>query len=41
MRSSESYAERWEYVRCNPVRAGLVSKPDDWPYQGEIHILRW
>jgi putative transposase len=36
LRSSESYAEKWEYVRMNPVRAGLCTEPEDWPYQGEI-----
>ena len=36
IRHSESYAEKWEYVRQNSVRAGLVSAPDDWPWQGEI-----
>jgi REP element-mobilizing transposase RayT len=39
LRSTESYAEKWEYVRCNPVRAGLVSKAEDWPYQGEVQVL--
>ena len=39
IRHSESYSEKWEYVRQNPVRAGLVSDPDDWPYQGEIMRL--
>jgi putative transposase len=34
--SNESYAQKWEYVRENPVRAGLVSRSEDWPYQGEI-----
>ena len=24
LRSYESYAQKWEYVRENPVRAGLV-----------------
>jgi len=41
MRSRESYAQKWEYVRYNPVRKGLVAKPEDWPYQGEIHVLQW
>jgi len=41
LRSSESYSEKWEYVRLNPVRAQLVSEPEDWPYQGEIHPLMW
>jgi putative transposase len=36
IRHSESYAEKWEYVRQNPVRACLVQDPDDWPWQGEI-----
>jgi len=36
IRHSESYAEKWEYVRQNPVRAGLVQNADEWPWQGEI-----
>ena len=36
LRNSESYSEKWEYVRMNPVRAGLCLKPEDWPFQGEI-----
>jgi len=36
MRSSESYAEKWNYVRMNPVRAGLVEDPGTWKFQGEI-----
>jgi putative transposase len=36
LRSDESYAEKWYYVRENPVRAGLVESSEDWPYQGEI-----
>lgn len=39
LRSSESYTEKWNYVRENPVRAGLVASADDWPYAGEIHRL--
>ena len=41
LRSHESYAEKWNYIRNNPVRAGLVQAPDDWPYQGEVFPLRW
>ena len=33
LRSDESLSEKWEYLRQNPVRAGLVHKPGDWPYQ--------
>jgi REP element-mobilizing transposase RayT len=36
MRSDESCAQKWEYVYRNPVRAGLVQKPEDWKYGGEI-----
>ena len=36
LRYSESYYEKWNYVRENPVRAGLVSDADEWPWQGEI-----
>ena len=41
LRWSENYAEKWDYVRNNPVRAGLVANSDDWPYQGEIRELKW
>jgi putative transposase len=36
IRHGESYAAKWEYVRQNPVRAGLVHQADEWPWQGEI-----
>lgn len=36
LRSDESYAAKWNYVRCNPVRAGLVRNADDWSFAGEI-----
>ena len=36
LRSADSYGQKWQYVRMNPVRAGLVSDPDAWPHQGEI-----
>jgi len=41
LRRAESYREKWEYVRQNPVRAKLVTNPDDWPYQGVLNTLRW
>ncbi len=41
MRSADSYSEKWDYLRENPVRAGLVSEPQAWPYQGIIHDLRF
>jgi len=36
LRSDESYSQKWNYVRENPVRAELVKSVEDWPYQGEI-----
>ena len=39
MRDDESYTEKWIYVRENPVRAGLVARADDWPYQGEFVFI--
>jgi len=39
LRSDDSYAAKWNYVRENPVRAGLVERPEDWPYAGEIEAL--
>ncbi len=38
LRSEESYEEKWEYVRANPVRAGLVKSAAEWPYWGHIHF---
>jgi REP element-mobilizing transposase RayT len=40
VRSSESYGQKWDYVRENPVRAGLVADANDWPWQGEVDELR-
>jgi len=39
LRSSESYSQKWDYVKENPVRAGLVKNSDEWPWQGEIETL--
>jgi putative transposase len=41
LRRLESYDEKWEYVRNNPVRHGYVAWPEDWPYQGELNVLGW
>ena len=39
LRSTESYVQKWEYVRHNPVRAGLITKPEEWTYSGRIYEL--
>jgi len=36
LRSDESYTQKWNYVRENPLRAGVVKSVAEWPYQGEI-----
>jgi putative transposase len=36
LRSQESYSQKWEYVRMNPVRAKLSETPQAWPFQGQI-----
>jgi len=41
LRRSESYAEKWQYVRNNPIRHGYVRRAEDWPYQGELNSLEW
>jgi len=41
LRRSENYTEKWQYVQANPVRAKLVERVEDWPYQGEMNILMW
>ncbi|HJT80555.1 MAG TPA: transposase [Chthoniobacterales bacterium] len=39
LRSGQSYSAQWEYVRQNPVRAGLVGNPDEWEFMGSIFPL--
>ncbi|NBD37147.1 MAG: hypothetical protein GVY10_01080 [Verrucomicrobia bacterium] len=41
LRGADSYAAKWRYVRENPVRAGLVTNAESWPYQGELNRLEW
>jgi putative transposase len=41
LRRGDRYSEKWEYVRQNAVRHGLVEEAGDWPYHGELNILEW
>ena len=41
IRSVEHYLEKWNYMRQNPVRAGLVEDPANWLWQGEIERITW
>jgi putative transposase len=36
LRNDESMSQKWNYIRENALRAGLVDHAEDWPYQGEI-----
>jgi len=40
LRSNESYSQKWNYARENPVRAGLVKSVEDWPYQRRNCLYR-
>jgi REP element-mobilizing transposase RayT len=41
LRNGESYSAKRDYVRQNPVRAGLCPNAENWPWQGEIVALRF
>jgi len=41
LRDGENYSQKWQYVRENPVRVGLVTHLEDWPYFGRVHAIRW
>jgi REP element-mobilizing transposase RayT len=41
LRSADSYSQKWEYVRENPVRAGLAKAWQDWPFSGQVHLLEY
>ncbi len=41
IRSSGQYQAKLCYVENNPVRKGYVSRPEEWPYQGQVHSLEW
>ena len=32
LRKDESFVEKAHYIRMNPVRAGMVPTPEEWPY---------
>ena len=41
LRSGESYHQKWPYIWENPIKEGLIKKPEDWPYQAELNVLQW
>ena len=36
LRTPEAEQRKWEYVCLNPVRYGLVARPEQWPFGGKI-----
>lgn len=32
LRNDAALEEKAQYIRLNPVRAGLVTKPEEWPF---------
>lgn len=32
IRDANSLAQKWEYIKDNPVNTKLVNKPEDYPY---------
>ncbi|HSH95225.1 MAG TPA: hypothetical protein VK968_13820 [Roseimicrobium sp.] len=41
LRDRHEYENKWRYVQENPVRKSLVKQSEEWPFQGQIHPLRW
>ncbi|HEY6071559.1 MAG TPA: transposase [Chthoniobacterales bacterium] len=41
LRSDDSYTEKWNYVRENPIRAGLAKQSSEWQFLGEIFDLEF
>jgi putative transposase len=41
LRSGDSYSEKWDYVRENPVRTGLAKDWRAWPFLGEVFDLEF
>ena len=41
LRDVNHYAEKWLYLTMNPVRQGLGTTPESWPFAGSLNELRW
>jgi len=41
LRSGESYRQKWLYLWQNPIVAKFCAQPEQWPWQGELNVLRW
>ena len=41
LRSQENYGQKWNYVKQNALRAGLIKEDEEWLYSGSILDLMW
>jgi len=41
LRDGENYSEKWLYVQENPLRKGLATRIEDWPFKGKVFDLIW
>ena len=41
LRTGESYRQKWLYIWQNPIVATFCSRPEEWPFQGELNVLPW
>lgn len=41
LRGEREYTDKTTYMRNNPVRQRLVHSPNEWPWQGRVHDIRW
>jgi len=41
LRSRENYGQKWNYVKQNALRAGLIKEDEEWLYSGSILDLMW
>ncbi len=41
LRSGESHSQKWLYMQENPLRKGLVTRMEDWPFKGRVFDLMW
>ncbi len=39
VRTSAAYEQKWDYLLQNPVRRGLCTRQEDWPFRGVLHDL--
>jgi REP element-mobilizing transposase RayT len=41
LRDGENHSQKWLYVQENPLRKGLVTRMEDWPFKGRVFDLVW